>query len=87
MESSHIWTFAPEDVYAVLESQPDGLSAQAAQQRLEKFGPNALPEPPQRPLWLRFLDQVTHFMALLLWVAGILAFVSGRRNWVGRFGL
>ncbi|AMA10870.1 HAD family hydrolase (plasmid) [Picosynechococcus sp. PCC 73109] len=77
MEPSHIWTFAPEDVYAVLESRPGGLSAQVAQQRLEKFGPNALPEPPQRPLWLRFLDQVTHFMALLLWVAGILAFVSG----------
>ncbi|MBV5261833.1 cation-transporting P-type ATPase [Synechococcus moorigangaii CMS01] len=77
MEAPPIWTYAPEDVYAHLASQPTGLSTEEAQRRLEKFGPNALPEPPQRPLWLRFLDQVTHFMALLLWVAGILAFISG----------
>lgn len=44
--------------------------------RLEKFGVNELPAPAHRPLWLRFTDQLTHFMALLLWVAGILAFVS-----------
>ncbi|WP_024546327.1 cation-transporting P-type ATPase [Picosynechococcus sp. NKBG15041c] len=77
MDSTHIWTFAPEAVYDIFESSPQGLSTATAQQRLKKFGPNALPEPPQRPLWLRFLDQITHFMALLLWVAGILAFVSG----------
>ncbi|MEB3225273.1 MAG: cation-transporting P-type ATPase [Synechococcus sp.] len=77
MESSHIWTYEPKDVYEILESQIGGLSNQEAQLRLDQFGPNALPEPPHRPLWLRFLDQVTHFMALLLWVAGILAFISG----------
>ena len=37
---------------------------------------NELPEPQTRPLILRFTDQLTHFMALLLWVAGILAFIS-----------
>ena len=35
-----------------------------------------MPEPAHRPLVLRFTDQLTHFMALLLWVAGILAFIS-----------
>uniref|UniRef100_UPI00403FA1E1 cation-translocating P-type ATPase n=1 Tax=Microcoleus sp. OTE_8_concoct_300 TaxID=2964710 RepID=UPI00403FA1E1 len=38
---------------------------------------NELPEPARRSLLLRFTDQLTHFMALLLWVAGALAFVSG----------
>jgi Ca2+-transporting ATPase len=77
MDSSHIWTYSPEEVYNILETQPEGLSEHEAVHRLEKFGTNELPEPPQRPLWLRFLDQLTHFMALLLWVAGVLAFVSG----------
>ena len=34
-----------------------GLSSQEAAQRLSKFGPNALPEQPPRPLWRRFLKQ------------------------------
>jgi Ca2+-transporting ATPase len=43
---------------------------------LKHYGFNELPEPIRRPLWLHFADQLTHFMALLLWVAGILAFIS-----------
>lgn len=76
MESSHIWTYEPKDVYEILETQPEGLSTQEAVERLTEFGANELPEPPHRPLWLRFFDQLTHFMALLLWAAGILAFIS-----------
>ncbi len=76
MESSHIWTVDPEAVYDVLDTHREGLSANEAAVRLEKIGANELPEPPHRPLWLRFLDQLTHFMALLLWVAGALAFIS-----------
>lgn len=76
MESSHIWTADPAAVYEVLETHQEGLSANDAADRLEKIGANELPEPPHRPLRLRFLDQLTHFMALLLWVAGALAFIS-----------
>ncbi|WP_198808511.1 cation-translocating P-type ATPase [Leptolyngbya sp. BL0902] len=71
-----IWTLPAEAVYDYLESTPQGLDDAEAQQRLTRFGPNELPEPAHRPLWLRFTDQLTHFMALLLWVAGILAFIS-----------
>jgi magnesium-transporting ATPase (P-type) len=45
--------------------------------RIEHYGFNELPEPARRSLFLRFTDQLTHFMALLLWVAGTLAFISG----------
>ncbi len=76
MEPSHIWTVDPEAVYDVLDTHRKGLSANEAADRLEKIGANELPEPPHRPLWLRFLDQLTHFMALLLWMAGVLAFIS-----------
>ncbi|MGB7565698.1 MAG: cation-transporting P-type ATPase, partial [Prochlorococcaceae cyanobacterium] len=46
-------------------------------QRLERYGANRLPLLKRRPLALRFLDQMVHFMALLLWIAGVLAFVAG----------
>ncbi len=71
-----IWTLPIAAVYAALGTDPQGLPNIEAEQRLAQFGPNELPKPPQRPLWLRFTDQLTHFMALLLWVAGILAFIS-----------
>ncbi len=66
----------PDSVYETLETSPQGLSQAEAASRLERDGLNELPEPVHRPLWLRFADQFIHFMALLLWVAGILAFIS-----------
>jgi Ca2+-transporting ATPase len=79
MELNHqpIWSLSAKDVYRFLETTESGLSDDKADQQLSKFGANELPEPPHRPLWLRFTDQLRHFMALLLWVAGILAFISG----------
>lgn len=71
-----LWTLSPDAVYAALETTVDGLTADEAARRLQQYGPNELPQPAHRPLWLRFVDQLTHFMALLLWVAGILAFAS-----------
>jgi magnesium-transporting ATPase (P-type) len=78
MTSSHqpIWALPVESVYEALASAASGLSEDEAARRLQQFGANELPEPAQRPLWLRFTDQLTHFMALLLWVAGTLAFIS-----------
>lgn len=78
MVSTHhpIWNLPTEAVYPALSTTPQGLEAFEAQERFQQFGANELPEPPRRPLWLRFTDQLTHFMALLLWVAGILAFIS-----------
>jgi Ca2+-transporting ATPase len=72
----HIWTLTPTDVYKALTTTPQGISEAEATLRLKQSGYNELPEPETRPLILRFIDQLTHFMALLLWVAGILAFVS-----------
>jgi potassium/sodium efflux P-type ATPase len=78
MNSSHepIWTLPVDEVYRYLNTSAQGLTGSEAQQRLARFGPNELSEPPGRPLVLRLVDQLTHFMALLLWVAGVLAFIS-----------
>jgi Ca2+-transporting ATPase len=75
--SRPIWSLPLEKVYPALQSTPEGLSQQEAEKRLERYGANRLPALKRRPLALRFLDQMVHFMALLLWIAGALAFVAG----------
>jgi P-type Ca2+ transporter type 2C len=54
----------------------EGLSEQEARRRLQQFGPNTLEkaraEPPYRKLAVNF----THLMAVLLWIAGAIAFAA-----------
>ena len=75
--SRPIWTLPQEEVVGALQSTPEGLTDQEATLRLERFGPNTLPHLKRRPLLLRLVDQMLHFMAILLWVAGALAFAAG----------
>lgn len=75
--SQPIWSLSMQQAWAALQSHPEGLSQAEAGQRLQRFGANRLPPLKRRPLLLRLTDQLLHFMALLLWVAGGLAFVAG----------
>ncbi len=54
-----------------------GLTAVAAATRLAVDGPNRLPTPPPVRTWRLLLGQLTHFFALMLWAAGVLAVVAG----------
>ena len=54
-----------------------GLSSAEAALRLERAGPNRLPEVRTVPGWRRLLAELTHFFAVMLWVAAGLAFVAG----------
>ncbi|MGZ4671187.1 MAG: cation-translocating P-type ATPase [Ilumatobacteraceae bacterium] len=54
-----------------------GLTAADAARRLAADGPNVLPPPPRVHTWRRLLAQFTHFFALMLWVASVLALVAG----------
>jgi Ca2+-transporting ATPase len=74
---SPVWTLSTEQVYETLSTSAQGLSEAETAIRIKHYGFNELPEPARRSLFLRFTDQLTHFMALLLWVAGTLAFISG----------
>ena len=75
--SRPIWALPQQEVVGALQSTPEGLAEQEAAGRLERFGPNRLPHLKRRPLILRLIDQMGHFMAILLWVAGALAFAAG----------
>ena len=65
-----------EEVFRSLVTSERGLSEDEADRRLAEFGPNAITAARKRPLWLRFLGQFTHFLAVLLWVAAGLSFLS-----------
>jgi len=60
----------------VLASGPGGLGSSEALTRLERYGPNRLPELRRRSPWLRFLAQFSDFFAILLEVAGAITFAA-----------
>jgi len=64
------------EVYRLLASGPDGLCSDEVAQRRKRFGFNTIREGRVKPLYLKFLGNFTHLMAILLWVGGIIAFVA-----------
>ncbi|MFZ2176097.1 MAG: HAD-IC family P-type ATPase, partial [Rhodococcus sp. (in: high G+C Gram-positive bacteria)] len=54
----------------------NGLTSTEAAARLAREGPNQLPAARKVPWWRRLIAQLTHFFALLLWFASVLAFVA-----------
>ncbi len=64
-------------VLELLKTSSTGLSEVEAKDRLLRFGANQLPQLKKRSLWFRFVDQLRHFMALMLWAAGAMAFIAG----------
>lgn len=54
-----------------------GLSSAEAALRLKKVGPNRLPQGHAVPHWRKLLAELTHFFAIMLWVAAGLAFIAG----------
>lgn len=64
-----------EKIFAELEADPEGLSTQEAAFRLDKYGFNRLKQIKGKPWILRFLLQFTDLLAIILIVAGFLAFI------------
>jgi calcium-translocating P-type ATPase len=54
-----------------------GLSRSEVNELRAQFGANVLPASRPVPAWRQLLGQLTHFFAVLLWVAGGLAVVGG----------
>lgn len=63
------------DVLSQLESNTDGLSSAEAEKR-GQLGKNRLAQPPQIPLWLRFLKQISDPMTLILIAAAVVAAIT-----------
>jgi len=65
-----------ESVQSAIDRTELGLSSSEAAARLARDGANVLPEPRRRSLLRRFLGELFHFFALMLWVAGGLAMLG-----------
>jgi magnesium-transporting ATPase (P-type) len=76
MISEPLYSLRPDEVYRALESSPQGITTEQAQQRLAAYGPNTLREPPPPARWRMFAAQLVHPMALVLWVAGLFGILS-----------
>ena len=53
------------------------LSSAEARRRLAAFGPNVLAQPPRPSQLRRFLSQLGHLFAVLLWAGAVLALIGG----------
>ena len=62
--------------FSRLNSGLEGLSQNEAKERLQYYGLNVITKEKGKPLWIRFLANFTHLMAILLWVGGIVAFLA-----------
>ena len=64
-------------LFEQLATGPAGLDTQEAQDRQGRYGKNLIESGKKRSPILSFLANFTHLMAVLLWVAGIIAFAAG----------
>lgn len=69
-------TLTPPEVYLSSQSRPEGLTKAEAAQRLTVYGPNTIRKIGGKPLYVKFLANFIHLMALLLWVAGGVALIA-----------
>jgi magnesium-transporting ATPase (P-type) len=73
---SDLQKLSVKDVYHALNTSEKGLSKSEVTSRIHEYGKNALQEKKGQPLILKFLSNFTHFMAILLWCAGIVGFIA-----------
>ncbi|NMC47728.1 MAG: cation-transporting P-type ATPase [Chloroflexi bacterium] len=64
------------EVFAFLDSSPDGLNRQEILERQQNYGENLLQTEKRKPLLVKFVANFTHLMAILLWVGGMVAFIA-----------
>ena len=80
-----LWfTKSPAETLSELETdQSRGLTSQEAEQRLEKYGPNALEGGKKESLVKRFLNQMKDPMIIVLLAAAVLSLIStGGEDWI-----
>ncbi len=69
-----------DEVLRHLLTSEGGLTEEEAKKRFLEFGPNEIREVRKTSLFIRFLKQFTHFLAILLWIGAGLAFLSEYLN-------
>ena len=71
-----IYHYTNEEVLAMLESSPAGLSSQQIKERQDRDGKNIIKEAKEKSILLVFLSNFVSVMAILLWVSGFIAILA-----------
>jgi calcium-translocating P-type ATPase len=66
----------PAEALASLQSGADGLAEAEAARRLREYGPNRVERVAGEPLWRHLVRSFAHLLALVLWLAAVLAFLA-----------
>ena len=66
-----------KDVFDNLHSSADGLTPEEAEKRLNKYGENTIKKVAAESEWKTFFKNFISTMAILLWISGFIAIVSG----------
>ncbi|MBL9110157.1 MAG: cation-transporting P-type ATPase [Myxococcales bacterium] len=69
-------TETPEDALVRLGSRPEGLTREEVARRLAEVGPNRVERVRRTSRITRFLRELVHFLAIVLWIAAALCFVA-----------
>jgi P-type Mg2+ transporter len=80
LPTSSYWSRTPEELFATLQSSPQGLSSATAQDRLTKFGRNELQGHKKAAPFLLLLSQFKSPLVLILIVAAIISIITG--EWI-----
>ncbi|WP_294367116.1 cation-translocating P-type ATPase [uncultured Ruminococcus sp.] len=67
----------PEEIYAELNTCPDGLSGETAKKHAEQYGKNAIAEGKKTPVWMIFLEQFKDFLVIILIIAALISAFTG----------
>jgi len=70
-------TLDQEEVYKLLDTNPNGLTSEEAANRLLKYGRNELEEGKKKTIFQKFLDQFKDLMIIVLLIAAIIAGITG----------
>jgi len=72
-----------DEIFSDLQSSPAGLSTATAQERLQKQGPNALPQKAEKSALLKFIAHFKDVLIYILLAAAVITAIMG--HWVDTF--
>ena len=76
-EKQGFFALTKEGIYTELETNDNGISEQEAKKRLQDYGENELKALRKKSVFVRFGAHLVNFLALLMWGAALLSFLSG----------
>ena len=77
MKEEKFWQKKPEDLLKQFDSKREGLTAEEADARLEKYGENRLREAKKKSVPRIFLEQFADLLVIILIIAAIISMMSG----------